>query len=137
MEPPFEKLEGVKSVISGFMGGELKNPTYKQVSSGGTGHLEVIHILFDEGKISYEDLLQVFWRNINPTDATGQFVDRGEQYATAIFYYSPEQKRSAEASKKSMDESRHFKGPIVTPIRKAQVFILLRNIIKIIIKRAN
>ena len=122
MEPPFEKLEGIKSVFSGFMGGKLKNPTYKQVSAGGTGHLEVIHILYDESKISYEDLLQVFWRNVNPTDATGQFVDRGEQYATAIFYHSPEQKEKAEKSKKSMDKSGIFKAPIVTPVREAVVF---------------
>ncbi len=122
MEPPFEKLEGVKSVFSGFMGGKLKNPTYKQVSSGGTGHLEVIHILYDENKVSYEDLLQVFWRNVNPTDTTGQFVDRGEQYATAIFYHSPEQKKEAEKSKKSMGQSGRFKAPIATPVRAAMVF---------------
>ncbi len=122
MEPPFEKLKGVKSVISGFMGGDLKNPTYKQVSAGGTGHLEVIHILSDEDQVSYRDMLQVFWRNVNPTDATGQFVDRGEQYATAIFYYSPEQKEEAEESKKAMDQSGLFKAPIVTPVRKALVF---------------
>ena len=100
----------------------MKNPTYKQVSSGGTGHLEVIHILYDESQISYEDLLQVFWRNVNPTDATGQFVDRGEQYATAIFYHSPEQKKKAEKSKKTMNESKIFKAPIVTPVREAMAF---------------
>ncbi len=122
MEPPFEKLKGVGPVVSGYMGGDVKDPTYKQVSSGTTGHLEVVQVTYDPSKISYEDLLQVFWRQINPTDAGGQFVDRGEQYTTAIFYHSKNQKEIAEKSKQKMDASQRFKKPIVTPVREAKEF---------------
>jgi peptide methionine sulfoxide reductase msrA/msrB len=122
MEPPFEKMDGVKDAISGYMGGHVKDPTYKQVSSGETGHLEVVQVIYDPRKVSYNDLLQVFWRNVNPTDAGGQFVDRGEQYATAIFFHSEEQEKLAQASKQMMNKSQRFKGPIVTPIRKALAF---------------
>lgn len=122
MEPPFEKLPGVKSVVSGFMGGTVKDPTYKQVSSGGTGHREVVQVTFDPKKIDYNDLLEVFWRNVNPTDGDGQFVDRGFQYTTAIFYHTPEQKQIAERSKQKMGQSGPFKAPIVTPIIKASDF---------------
>lgn len=122
MEPPFEKLEGVKTVISGFMGGKVKNPTYQQVSAGNTGHREVVQITFDPEKIKYLDLLQVFWRNVNPTDAKGQFVDQGFQYTTAIYFHSPEQKKTAMESKKFMEASGPFKAPIVTPIEKAGDF---------------
>ena len=122
MESPFEKLDGVNSVISGYMGGDLKNPTYKQVSAGGTGHMEVIQVSFDDTRISYEDLLQVFWRNVDPTDSNGQFVDRGAQYGTAIFYHSNEQKEKAIQSKRVMDQSGVFKAPIVTAIREALSF---------------
>lgn len=122
MEPPFEKLKGVKSVISGYMGGKVKDPSYKQVSSGTTGHLEVVQVTFDSQKVSYDDLLQVFWRQVDPTDAGGQFVDRGQQYTTAIFYHSEEQKTVAEKSKKEMDSSKRFKKPLVTPIRAAMDF---------------
>merc|ERR1711902_280499 len=106
MEPPFEKLKGVKSAVSGYIGGKVRNPSYKQVSSGTSGHLEVIQVTFDPSVIDYADLLQVFWRNVNPTDASGQFVDRGEQYTTAIFYHSENQKQVAEASKKAMDKTK-------------------------------
>lgn len=122
MEPPFEKAEGVRSAISGYMGGHVKNPGYKQVSSGTTGHLEVVQITFDPNVISYADLLQIFWRNVNPTDAGGQFVDRGEQYTTAIFYHNEEQKKVAEKSKKEMDQSKKFKAKVITPIRVAKDF---------------
>ena len=122
MEAPFEKLKGVETAISGYMGGKVKDPSYKQVSSGTTGHLEVVQIRFDPKIVSYEDLLQVFWRQVNPTDAGGQFVDRGDQYATAIFYHSPKQKKLAEKSKKEMNLSKRFKKPIVTPIRKSLEF---------------
>ncbi len=122
MEAPFEKLKGVKSVVSGYMGGKVKDPSYKQVSSGTTGHLEVVQVTYDPTHVSYDDLLQVFWRQINPTDAGGQFVDRGEQYGTAIFYHSSKQKTLAEASKKMMDKNKRYDKPIVTPIRKAMSF---------------
>ncbi len=122
MEQPFEKHKGVKSVISGFMGGDEINPSYQQVSSGQTAHLEVVQVTFDPNIIKYNDLLEIFWRNVDPTDADGQFVDRGPQYATAIFYHSDEQKKVAEVSKKKMDDSKKFIKPIVTPIRPAKAF---------------
>jgi peptide methionine sulfoxide reductase msrA/msrB len=122
MESPFEKLEGVISVISGYTGGTEKNPTYKEVSSGGTGHLEAVQITYDPGKVSYEKLLKVFWRQINPTDSGGQFVDRGKQYTTAIFYHSSKQKELAERSKAGLEQSGKFTMKIVTPIRKAGPF---------------
>ena len=96
-----KKLDGVEEVLSGYINGHVKNPTYKQVSSGGSGHIEAVQISYDPSKVSYEDLLQVLWRNINPTDAGGQFVDRGPQYATGIFYHNENQRALAEKSKKS------------------------------------
>lgn len=122
MEPPFEKLKGVKSTVSGYIGGHKKNPTYKEVSAGGTGHVEAVQVTFDPKVISYQDLLEVFWRQINPTDPKGQFVDEGDQYLTAIFYYNKEQKQQAEASKAKLQSSKRFKEPIVTSIRKATLF---------------
>ena len=119
---PFEKLDGVKQVISGYTGGKTANPTYEEVSSGGTGHLESIEVLYDPAKISYQKLLDVFWRQINPTDAGGQFVDRGSSYLSAIFYYNDEQKRLAEESKKKLQDSKRFDKPIVTEIRPAGPF---------------
>ena len=115
MEKPFEQMEGVESVVSGYTGGDVANPAYGQVASGLTGHLEAVQILYDPGKVDYEDLLDVFWRQVNPTDAGGQFVDRGEQYGTAIFYYSEEQRAAAEKSKKALDESGRFDKPVITP----------------------
>ena len=100
MEPPFEKLDGVKEVISGYTGGTKENPTYEEVSSGTTGHAETVQITFDPATISYADLLDVFWKQIDPTDDGGSFVDRGSQYRTAIFYHNDEQKRLAEQSKR-------------------------------------
>ena len=122
MEPPFEKLVGVESAVSGFMGGELKDPSYKQVASGETKHLEVVQVTFDPSKVSYEDLLQVFWRQVDPTDAGGQFVDRGHQYGTAIFFHNKKQQELAQKSKQMMDKSGRFPKPIVTPVRKALAF---------------
>lgn len=124
MEPPFEKLDGVRSVESGYMGGHIAKPKYKQVSQGTTGHREVVQVVFDPKKVTYSDLLQVFWRSVNPTDAGGQFVDRGQQYSTAIFFHNEQQKKGAEASKKKMDASKRFKKPIVTPVLKAQNFYI-------------
>jgi peptide methionine sulfoxide reductase msrA/msrB len=122
MEPPFEKLSGVKSVISGYTGGTKVKPTYSEVSEGGTGHVEAVQVTYDPKKISYERLLDVFWRSADPTDSGGQFVDRGEQYQTVIFYHTPEQKKAAEESKKKIEASGVFKKPIVTPIREATAF---------------
>jgi len=122
MEPPFEKLEGVIEVISGYTGGQKDNPTYKEVSAGGTGHVEVVQILYDPSKITYAELLEVFWKQIDPTDPDGQFVDRGSQYRTAIFYHNDEQKKLAEKSKEELDKSARFEKPIVTEIIEASTF---------------
>ncbi len=122
MEPPFEKLEGVVEVISGYSGGHKSDPTYEEVSAGGTGHLEVVQILFDPEKIGYDELLEVFWRNIDPTDEYGQFVDQGSQYATAIFYHDQDQKQLAESSKEALQKSGKFDRPIVTQIRPFEAF---------------
>ncbi len=122
MEPPFKKLEGVKEVISGYTGGQKVNPTYEEVSSKTTGHLEAIEVIYDPSKVSYQKLLDVFWRQINPTDGGGQFVDRGSSYKSAIFYHNEEQMRLAEESKKKLGESRRFDNPIVTEIRPAMPF---------------
>lgn len=122
MEPPFEKTEGVIKVISGYTGGHKANPTYKEVSSGTTGHLEAIEVHYDAQKVSYGKLLDVFWRNIDPTDMHGQFVDQGSSYRPAIFYHSPEQKQLAEESKKLLQLSGRFKKPIVVEIRQAVEF---------------
>jgi peptide methionine sulfoxide reductase msrA/msrB len=116
MEPPFEKTEGVVEVISGYSGGQKENPTYEEVSSGATGHTEAIQVLYDPKKVSYEKLLDVFWRNIDPTDGGGQFVDRGSQYRSAIFYHDEEQKQLAERSKEELAKSGRFDRPIATPI---------------------
>lgn len=122
MEQPFEKLPGVKSVTSGYIDGEKKDPTYKEVSSGSTGHKEAVLIEFDDSLVNLEQILEVFWRQINPTDDKGQFVDRGEQYTTGIFYFNDKQKEIAEQSKKKLIKSKRFDRPIVTPIKKASTF---------------
>ena len=122
MEPPFEKLPGVKEVVSGYTGGKEANPTYKEVSAGGTGHLESVEVIFDPAKVTYDKLLEVFWRQIDPTDSGGQFVDRGSQYRSAIFYHSNEQKTLAEKSKEALAKSGWFKKPIVTEILPAGPF---------------
>lgn len=122
VESDFDKVPGVISTISGYMGGTTKNPTYHQVSAGGTGHAEVVQITFDPARVSYARLVEIFWRTVDPLDAGGQFCDRGSQYRTEIFTYSPEQKRIAEASKKRLAESGRFKEPIVTKIVAAGPF---------------
>lgn len=122
MEPPFEKMAGVVEVVSGYTGGKNENPTYEEVSSGRTGHVEAIQILFDPAKTGYAELLEEFWKNVDPTDAGGQFVDRGSQYATGIFYHNEEQKRLAEESKKQLEASGRFKKPVVTEIRPYEKF---------------
>ncbi len=127
MVHPFESYDGVISVISGYTGGHIEDPTYEEVCSGKTGHLEAVEITFDPEKIGFDKLLDIFWRQINPTDAGGQFVDRGEQYASAIFYHSPEQKALAESSLKALEASKRFKNPIVTAIRPAETFYPAEN----------
>jgi len=122
MEHPFEKLDGVSKVISGYTGGHKSNPTYEEVSAGGTGHLEAVQITYDPGRITYQELLDVYWRQIDPTDAGGQFADRGLQYRSAIFYHNDEQKRSAEISKADLDKSGRYKKPVVTEILKFSKF---------------
>ncbi|MHB8843961.1 MAG: peptide-methionine (S)-S-oxide reductase MsrA [Nitrospirota bacterium] len=122
MEPPFEKLDGVISVTSGYTGGATDDPTYEAVSSGGTGHAEAVKVQYDPARISYAKLLDVFWRNIDPTTRDRQFVDTGSQYRTAIFYHDDEQKRLAEESKKALEASGRFGKPIVTEIVPAGKF---------------
>ena len=122
MEPPFEKLPGVLSVTSGYTGGRTDNPKYEEVSSGGTGHAEAVEVLYDPARITYEKLLDVFWRNIDPTTKDRQFVDRGSQYRAAIFYHNEEQKRLADESKKALEKSGRFKGPVYTEIVPASEF---------------
>jgi peptide methionine sulfoxide reductase msrA/msrB len=122
MEPPFEKLDGVQEVISGYTGGQTVNPTYEEVSSGKTGHVEAVEVIYDPAKISYEKLLDVFWKQINPTDAEGQFVDRGSSYVAAIFYHNEDQRRLAEVSKKRIEKSGRFSKPVVTAVREAGPF---------------
>ncbi len=121
-ESDFDKVPGVLETISGFMGGHVKNPTYKQVSRGGTGHTEVVQIKFDPAKVSYEQLLEHYWRHVDPFDKTGQFCDRGDQYRPAIFTHSDEQARIAKASREAIDKSGNFKTKIVVEITPASTF---------------
>ena len=122
MEPPFIQLPGVVSVASGYTGGQKMNPTYQEVSAGSTGHAEAVEIVYDPTKISYSRLLDIFWHNIDPLDATGQFCDKGQQYRSAIFYHDDEQKRVAETSKQGLEQSGRFKQPLVTTIIPATTF---------------
>jgi methionine-S-sulfoxide reductase len=122
MEAPFEKLDGVSEVISGYTGGSKLDPTYQEVSAGGTGHTEAVEVLYDPQLVSYEKLLEVFWRQIDPTDADGQFVDRGDQYRSGIFYLDAEQKQLAEKSKQQLEKTGRFDKPIVTEITAAGEF---------------
>lgn len=122
MEPPFESLHGVSSVVSGYSGGSIPNPTYAQVTAGETGHIEVVEVTYDPRIIDYQTLLNTFWKQIDPTDAGGQFVDRGSPYRTVIFTHSDEQKTLALESKKRLAASQIFDAPIVTEILPAPVF---------------
>jgi peptide methionine sulfoxide reductase msrA/msrB len=116
VESDFEKVDGVVEAISGYTGGQKPNPTYKEVSAGGTGHAEAVQVRYDPDKITYKELLDVFWRHVDPTDAGGQFVDRGSQYRPAIFYHDEEQKRIAEESRTELEKSGRFSKPIATEI---------------------
>ena len=122
IEAPFDKLPGVVTAVSGYTGGPEKNPTYKQVSSGTTGHLEAVEVTYDPQAVTYQELLDHFWRQFDPTDAGGSFYDRGTQYTSALFYHDEEQKKLAESSKAALDASGRFDAPIVTPIRPATAF---------------
>lgn len=122
MEHPFEILDGVEDVISGYSGGNIENPSYEEVSTGTTGHIETVQIIYDPKIITYKDLLDVFWRQIDPTDNGGSFVDRGSQYLNAIFYHNEDQKKIAEASIKELEKSGRYNKPIVTPIREYTKF---------------
>lgn len=122
MEAIFEKLDGVLRVESGYTGGHKENPTYEEVGSQTTGHLESVEVRYNPNQITYDELLQVFWRNVDPTDADGQFVDRGNEYQSAIFYNSNKQKELAEASRDALAESKRFEQPIVTKISAASTF---------------
>ncbi len=122
MEPPFNNTEGVVDVVSGYTGGKTENPTYERVTSGTTGHYEAVQVTFDPARVSYEDLLDVFWRQIDPTDSSGQFADRGTQYNAAIFYLDEDQRQKAEESKKNLNASGIFDNPVVTAILPAEPF---------------
>ena len=122
MEPPYDKLDGVYSTISGYIGGKEDNPTYKQVAAGRTGHTEAVQVAYDPDKITYEELLDVFWRNIDPTVKDRQFCDWGSQYRTGIFYHGDEQKEAALASLADLNQNKPFPEPIVTEITEASTF---------------
>ena len=122
MEPPFDEVPGVVSTTSGYAGGTVANPKYEEVAAGGTGHAEAVQVVFDPARVSYERLLEVFWRNIDPLDAGGQFCDRGSQYRAAIFYEGEDQKRAALASRARLETSGRLPGPIVTGITPLEAF---------------
>jgi len=127
MEKPFEKLEGVIEVVSGYTGGHKENPTYKEVSAGITGHAETVQVTYDPSKITYLKLLDVFWKQIDPTDSGGQFADRGTPYRTEIFYHTDEQKRLAKKSKETLEKTGIFDKPIVTEITPASTFYMAES----------
>jgi peptide-methionine (S)-S-oxide reductase len=120
MEKPFDEIPGVIETTSGYTGGNKANPTYREVSSGRTGHTESVQVTFDPKKVSYEQLLKVFWRNVDPFDVNGQFCDKGSQYRSAIFYTDPQQQKLAEQSKATVSQT--LKAPIVTEITPASTF---------------
>ena len=122
MEEALDQVEGVISTTSGYTGGQKPNPTYEEVSAGGTGHAEAVQVVYDPAKVSYARLLEVFWRNIDPTTPNRQFCDSGRQYRSAIFYHDEAQKRMAEESKQRLEKSKPFKEPIATEIVPASVF---------------
>jgi peptide-methionine (S)-S-oxide reductase len=122
MEPPFDKVEGVLSTISGYTGGHKAKPTYEEVSSGTTGHAEALQVVYDPSKVSYEKLLDVFWHNVDPEAKDRQFCDVGDQYRSAIFYHDEEQRQKALASKKEIEASGRLKSPVATRIVPASAF---------------
>ncbi len=122
METPFEGLDGVEEVVVGYTGGDVEDPSYEQVCRGDTGHLEAARVTYDPERISYEELLRVFWRNVDPTDDGGQFADRGSQYRTAVFVHDADQRAAAESSRRELEASGRLDGPVVTEIREAGAF---------------
>lgn len=122
MVKPFDQWDGIESVISGYTGGYVENPTYEQVKAGGTGHKEAVEITYDADVFSYDQIIEIYWQQIDPTDDEGQFHDRGDSYRAVIFYTTPEQKEAAERSKQKLSDSRLFKKPIITPILPAGPF---------------
>ncbi len=122
MVHPFDQWEGIQSVVSGYTGGHMENPTYQEVCSGQTGHTEAVEIIFDPAIISYDKLLEIYWQISDPTDLDGQFVDRGPSYRPGIYYTTPQQKEAAEMSKQALEASKTYNKPIVTPILPAQPF---------------
>lgn len=122
MVQPFDSLPGIEKVVSGFTGGHIENPSYNDVVRGGTGHTEAVEITYDSDKISYEELVEIYWRQTDPTDASGQFADRGEAYRPVIYYSTAEEQKIAEKSKQNLQESGPFKEPIVTSIEPIQPF---------------
>lgn len=122
MEPPFDKLKGVISTTSGYMGGHIDKPSYQQVSRGNSGHTEVVQVIYDPAIINYQQLLNTYWKNIDPTDAQGQFCDKGSQYRSEIFYHNANQQALARQSKATLLTDKPFKGDIVTPISAATTF---------------
>lgn len=122
MEPPYDRLDGVIETISGFSGGHVTDPSYEDVVRGGTGHREVVQVIYDPAIISYDTLLHVFWRNVDPLDDGGQFCDRGEAYRTAIFAHDPEQLAAARASVHALEASGRFEEPVVTPVLEFENF---------------
>ena len=121
-EADFEKVPGVVDAVSGYTGGRAADPTYEQVSAGRTGHREAVQVIYDPGRVSYQRLLDVFWRNVDPTDAGGQFCDRGEQYTSAIFVATDGERRLAEASERAVERSGRLRGPVATAILRAGPF---------------
>jgi len=122
MEEVYDKVPGVIATVSGYMGGQSKNPTYEQIGTGRTGHAEVVQVEYDPAKVGYAKLLEVFWRNIDPTQKDAQFCDQGSQYRSGVFYHDEEQKRLAEASRLALQKNKPFRGEIVTEITQASQF---------------
>lgn len=122
MEEAFEQVDGVLWVFSGYMGGNVANPTYEQVSAGRTGHAEAVEVTYDPEKVTYQQLLDAFWRNVDPVTPNAQFCDHGSQYRSAVFYATAEEKRLAEASKSSIEQTKNLPAPIVTELVPASTF---------------
>lgn len=122
MEEAFEKVEGVIETVSGYMGGTVKNPSYEEVSSGRTGHAESVEVRYDPARVTYTQLLEAFWRNVDPITPNAQFCDHGSQYRAVIFYQGDEEKRLAEESKRAIEQSKRFAAPIVTQVTSASEF---------------
>ncbi len=127
MEEVFEQVDGVIAVVSGYMGGTVVNPTYEQVSSGNTGHTESVEVIYDPTKVTYQKLLDTFWHNVDPVTPNAQFCDRGSQYRSAVFYGTDEERRLSHESKKAIEQSKRFSGPIVTQLVQASAFYSAEN----------